>query len=78
MHFTHIRRRILKIKPSSVENLGFEEEEEDDKPIMLIVDALGLTISKRKVIIFRRRNGYVRKRSLSSCIFLWWTKNLKR
>ena len=38
MHFTHIRRRVLKIKPSSsVKNLGFEEEE-DDKPMTLIVD----------------------------------------
>ena len=45
MHFTHIRRSILKIKPS-VRNLGFEEEE-DDKPITLIVDASGLTISKK-------------------------------
>ena len=77
MHFTHIRRRVLKIKPSSVENLGFEEEEEDDKPMTLIVDVSGLTISKKGDYILRR-NGYVRKRSLSSCIFLWWTKNLKR
>jgi hypothetical protein len=69
IHFTHIRRRILKIKPSSVGNIGFEEEEHD-KPIMLIVDASGLTISKRNVIILRRRNGYVRKRSLSNCILL--------
>jgi hypothetical protein len=47
MHFTHIRRRILKIKPS-VRNLGFEEgEEDDDKPITLIVDASGLSISKK-------------------------------
>jgi hypothetical protein len=76
MHFTHIRRRVLKIKPSSVENLGFEEEE-DDKPMTLIVDVSGLTISKKGDYILRR-NGYVRKRSLSSCIFLWWTKNLKR
>jgi hypothetical protein len=45
MHFTHIRRRILKIKPS-VRNLGFEGED-DDKPITLIVDASGLTISKK-------------------------------
>jgi hypothetical protein len=45
MHFTYIRRRILKIKPS-VRNLGFEGEEDDDKPITLIVDASGLTISK--------------------------------
>jgi IS5 family transposase len=46
MHFTHIRRSILKIKPS-VRNLGFEGEEDDDKPITLIVDASGLTISKK-------------------------------
>jgi predicted nuclease with TOPRIM domain len=46
MHFTHIRRRVLKIEPSSVENLGFEEEH--DKPMTLIVDASGLTISKKK------------------------------
>ena len=45
MHFTHIRRSILKIKPS-VRNLGFEGED-DDKPITLIVDASGLTISKK-------------------------------
>ena len=46
MHFTHIRRSILKIKPS-VRNLGFEGEEDDDNPITLIVDASGLTISKK-------------------------------
>jgi hypothetical protein len=49
MHFTHIRRRIQNIKPS-VENLGFEEEHNDDdnnKPLTLIVDASGLTISKK-------------------------------
>ena len=43
----HIRRRILKIKQSSVRNLGFKEEEKHDKPIILIVDASGLTISKK-------------------------------
>ena len=46
MHFTHIRRRILKIKPY-VGNLGFKEKEKHNKPIMLIVDASGLTISKK-------------------------------
>jgi hypothetical protein len=46
IHFTHIRRRILKFKPSSVGKIGFEEEEHD-KPIILIVDASGLTISKK-------------------------------
>src|SRR3954469_4963467 len=39
MHFTHIRRRMLKIRPS-VGQLNFEE---NDKPITLIVDASGLT-----------------------------------
>ena len=42
MHFTHIRRRILKIKPSVV-NLG----NDDDKPVTLVVDASGLTVSKK-------------------------------
>jgi len=46
MHFTHIRRSILKIKPS-VRNLGYEGED-DDKPIKLIVTASGLTISKKR------------------------------
>ena len=40
IHFTHIRRRILKIKPS-VGNLDFQEED----PITLIVDASGLQLS---------------------------------
>src|SRR2546421_11602926 len=43
MHFIHIRRRMLKIRPS-VGQLNFEE---NDKPITLIVDASGLTISKK-------------------------------
>jgi hypothetical protein len=46
MHFTHIRRSILKIKPS-VRNLDFKGEE-DYKPITLIVDASDLTRSKEK------------------------------
>lgn len=46
MHFfTHIRRRILKIKPSVVNlNLG---NDDDDKLVTLIVDASGLTVSKK-------------------------------
>jgi hypothetical protein len=48
MHFIHISRRILKIKLSSVMNLGLEEEEHDKLIIILmIVDASGLTISKK-------------------------------
>ena len=42
MHFTHIRRRILKFKPS-VGNLNLD----DDKPVTLIVDASGPTITKK-------------------------------
>jgi hypothetical protein len=33
MHFTHIRRRILKIRPS-VRNLDSKVEEEPDKPVV--------------------------------------------
>jgi hypothetical protein len=43
MHFTHMRRRILKVKPS-IEEMDFENEE----PITLVVDASGLlTVSKK-------------------------------
>lgn len=42
MHFTHLRRRILKIKPS-VKNLNLD----DEKHITLIVDASGLTLTKK-------------------------------
>jgi hypothetical protein len=44
MHFTHIRRRILKIKPS-VGNVNLDND--DGMPITLIVDASGLTITKK-------------------------------
>src|SRR5438128_6585725 len=44
MHFTHMRRRILKVKPSIEEGLDFET---DNKPITLVVDASGLTVSKK-------------------------------
>lgn len=49
IHFTQIRRRILKVKPS-VENLNLDNDNDDDddnKPITLIVDASGLTITKK-------------------------------
>ena len=44
IHFTQIRRRILKIKPS-VANVDLDDD--DKKPITLIVDASGLTITKK-------------------------------
>jgi Transposase DDE domain len=44
IHFTQIRRRILKVKPS-VGNLN--PDNDDSKPITLIVDASGLTITKK-------------------------------
>jgi hypothetical protein len=47
IHFTQIRRRILKVKPS-VGNLNLDNDNDDDnKPITLIVDASGLTITKK-------------------------------
>ena len=55
---------MLKAKPSIEEEMDFETEE----PITLIVDdASGLTVSSKKCDYILRRNGYVRKRSLSSC-----------
>jgi hypothetical protein len=47
IHFTQIRRRILKVKPS-VGNLNLDLDDDDNKPITLIVDdASGLTITKK-------------------------------
>jgi hypothetical protein len=44
IHFTQIRRRILKVKPS----IGYLNLDDDNKPITLIVDdASGLTITKK-------------------------------
>jgi hypothetical protein len=52
MHFIHSRRRILKIKPSSIGNLNFEEEygdddgDDDDKLMTVVVESSSsLTIS---------------------------------
>ena len=53
IHFTQIRRRILKVKPS-IGDLNLDNNNDDDndddkdkKPITLIVDASGLTITKK-------------------------------
>lgn len=56
MHFTHLRRRILKIKPS-VKNLNLDDD--DDTPITLIVDASGLTLTKKGDYIEQK---WIRKR----------------
>jgi DDE family transposase len=45
IHFTQIRRRILKVKPS-VGNLNLDNDD-DNKPLTLIVDASGLTVTKK-------------------------------
>jgi hypothetical protein len=45
IHFTQIRRRILKIKPS-VGNLNLDNND-GSNPITVIVDASGLTITKK-------------------------------
>lgn len=55
MHFTHLRRRILKIKPS-VTSVNIDD---DDKPITLVVDASGLTLTKKGDYIEQR---WIRKR----------------
>jgi Transposase DDE domain len=51
IHFTQIRRRILKAKPS-IGDLNLDNDDdvgdgEDKRPITLIVDASGLTITKK-------------------------------
>src|SRR5439155_14493560 len=51
IHFTQIRRRILKVKPS-IGHLNLDNDDDDDgednKPITLIVDdASGRTITKK-------------------------------
>ena len=45
IHFTHIRRRMIKIKPS----IGNDNDNDNDneEPITLVVDASGLTVSKK-------------------------------
>ncbi|MGH9976729.1 MAG: IS5 family transposase [Nitrososphaeraceae archaeon] len=58
MHFTHLRRRILKIKPS-VASVINDDDDDDDKPITLIVDASGLTITKKGDYIEQK---WIRKR----------------
>jgi hypothetical protein len=45
MHFTQIRRRILKVKPS-IEDLNLDNND-GNNPITVIVDASGLTITKK-------------------------------
>jgi hypothetical protein len=47
IHFTQIRRRTLKVKPT-VGNLNQDNDNGDDnKPLTLIVDASGLTMTKK-------------------------------
>jgi hypothetical protein len=48
IHFTQIRRRILKVKPS-VGNLNLDNDDNNNnnKSLTLIVDASGLTITKK-------------------------------
>jgi hypothetical protein len=58
-HFTY-RRRILKIKPSIVE-MGFEDDDNDCELITKIIDASGLTISKKVEYIEEK---WIRKTSL--------------
>ncbi|MFZ0512068.1 MAG: transposase [Candidatus Nitrosopolaris sp.] len=43
IHFTHIRRRMLRIKPS----IGNDNDNDNEEPITLVVDASDLTVSKK-------------------------------
>jgi hypothetical protein len=43
IHFTQIRKRMIEIKPS-IEN---ENDNDNEEPITLVVDASGLTVSKK-------------------------------
>jgi hypothetical protein len=56
IHFTQIRRRILKVKPA-IGNLNLDDD--DNKPVTLIVDASGLTITKKGDYIEQK---WIRKR----------------
>jgi hypothetical protein len=58
MHFTHLRRRILKIKPS-VTCVSIDDDDDNDKPVTLVVDASGLTITKKGDYIEQK---WIRKR----------------
>ena len=53
IHFTHIRRRMIKIKPS----IGNDSDTKE--PITLVVDASGLTVSKKGDFIEER---WIRKK----------------
>ncbi|MFZ0327430.1 MAG: transposase [Nitrososphaeraceae archaeon] len=47
IHFTQIRRKILEIKPSARNlDLNLDNDEDDKKPMTVIVDAYVLTITK--------------------------------
>ena len=52
IHFTQIRRRMLKVKPS-LGHLNLDNDNnnnKDKKPLTLIVDASGLTVTKKEII----------------------------
>jgi hypothetical protein len=61
-------RRILKIKPSVVVNLNLGNVDDDDKPVTLIVDASGLTVSKKGDYI--EEKWMCERRSLSNYTLL--------
>jgi len=49
-HFTHIRRRMIRVKPSILEmDFGNDDNNngKEEEPITLIVDASGLTVSRK-------------------------------
>lgn len=63
IHFTQIRRRILKVKPS-VGNLNLDNDNDDDdnKPITLIVDGCIRSYHNKKRRLYRTKMDQEEKR----------------
>jgi hypothetical protein len=68
MYFTHLRRRILKIEPF-VAYINIDDD--NDKPITLVVDISGLTLTKKgdyieqKWISKRKEFGFISQSMLN-------------
>jgi hypothetical protein len=66
-HFTHMRRRILKIKPF-IEKIGFEKDDYCEPITMIVDDASGLTVSKKGDDYIEEKWIRKKKESLSNYI----------
>jgi hypothetical protein len=66
-YFTHMRRRILKIKPF-IEEMGFEKDDYCEPITMIVDDASGLTVSKKGDDYIEEKWIRKKKESLSNYI----------